>query len=302
MRPFLVKTVFFYLAFLLLSCGEEQNEPTELRAQTTANPAIDSLVKPVVYFGVISRYNPRLMVEDYQPIMDYLTQNTDYKFELKLGKTYEETVKFLCEGSVQIASLGGFTYLKSQECSNSFPILRPLNRDGKSTYTSIFIVRNDSPIKSLKDLAGHTVAFASSQSTSGYLVPRYTLSKAGIKLTDLQQYKNFPHHDNVVNAVLRGEFDAGAVKNIIALKALGKGLRIIHESMPIPSVPIVVTVDCDEKLITTVKATLLKINPADPEEKINLALWNEEFRYGFIEASDADYNILREIKKTVKLK
>jgi hypothetical protein len=36
--------------------------------------------KPVKYFGVISRYNPRIMYQNYQPNMEYLTQHTPYYF------------------------------------------------------------------------------------------------------------------------------------------------------------------------------------------------------------------------------
>ena len=51
--------------------------------------------KPVVYFGVIPRYNPMVMYRNYQPIMDYLTEHTSYHFELKLSRNYTEAVDFL---------------------------------------------------------------------------------------------------------------------------------------------------------------------------------------------------------------
>ena len=41
--------------------------------------------KPVIYFGVISRYPPRKIYEGYQPIMDYLTHHSEYLFKLKLN-------------------------------------------------------------------------------------------------------------------------------------------------------------------------------------------------------------------------
>jgi phosphonate transport system substrate-binding protein len=285
--------------FLVIGCSR-QNAPAPTPAvMATASTAAPD--KPVVRAGFISRYNPRLMFEEYQPIMDYLSRETPYHFELKLGKTYEDAVNFLKTGQVQMASLGAVTYLEARAQFNAVPILRPLNEEGKPFYRSLLVVRAESPVQSLADLKGRTIAFASVHSTSGNLIPRYYLAMAGIHLQDLRAYKNLKHHDSVAKAVLAGEFDAGAVKDIIAYKYLDKGLRILHASDPIPSVPFVVRPDCDPALIAAVKKALLKIDPHDPETQKMLATWNAEFRHGFAEANDAEYagirNMLNDIPR-----
>ncbi|MFQ6114221.1 MAG: phosphate/phosphite/phosphonate ABC transporter substrate-binding protein [bacterium] len=275
------------------ACGASQGEKPDSIDTIAVSLKVEQN-KPIIYFGVISRYNPRIMIEDYQPIMDYLTENTPYHFELKLGKTYEDAVRYLCSGEVQIASLGAVTYLEAHKQCGAVPIVRPLNKEGNPYYRSITVVRNDSPLQSLADLRGRSFAFASLHSTSGNLIPRYYLAKAGIHLQDFSQYHNLRHHDSVAKAVLEGHYEAGALKDIIAYRYLKKGLRILHVSEPIPSVPIVVRPDCDPNLVAAAKKALLKIDAKDPVLQARMANWNEEFRYGFTEARDSDYAGLRQ--------
>lgn len=289
-----VKNLLLFIGLLtLFSCSSPESQQKSERPPL--NKPQGNVEKPVVYFGMITRYNPRIMYEEYQPIMDYLTENTPYRFELKLGKTYEDAVEYLCNGIVDIASLGVITYLEAHEKCGAIPIVRPMNKDGEPYYHSIIVVRENSPIRSLQDLKGHSFAFASEHSTSGYFIPRYYLEKSGLKLQDFSKVENLKHHDSVAKAVLSGRFDAGSVKDIIALRYIAKGLKILYISDPIPSVPFVVRPDCDKKLITAVKEALLKINPKDPVQQQKMVKWNEEFRYGFVEAKDTDYDPVRRI-------
>lgn len=245
--------------------------------------------KPVVRFGVIPRYNPMIMYRSYQPLMDYLTENTPYRFELKLSRDYTEAVRFLQRGETHITSLGDVTYVEAQQGFGAVPILKPLNSQGQAFYTSIIIVREDSPIRSVAELRGKSFAFSSYHSTSGNLIPRYYLFTHGISLFDLGSYTNLDSHDAVAKAVLKGKVDAGAVKDVVAHRHKEHGLRFLAISDPIPSVPIVVRKDAPPELVAAVKKALLAINPADPAQQKRMKDWDPEFRYGFVEANEADY-------------
>ncbi len=260
---------------------------------------VEDITKPIVYFGFITRYNPRIMYEEYQPIMDYLSSETPYHFEIKLGKTYQDAVKYLREGKVQIASFGAVTYVEAHHGFSALPILKPLNETGQPFYRSLIVVQKESDVQTLEDLQGRTFAFASVHSTSGNLLPRYNLVKVGVTINDLASYINLKHHDSVAKAVLSGEYDAGAVKDIIAYKYLAKGLRILHSSEPIPSVPLVVRPDCDQEMVKAVKSALLKIDISKTEYKQLTSKWNKEFRYGFVETSDADYSLIRDMLNAI---
>ncbi|MFA5516648.1 MAG: phosphate/phosphite/phosphonate ABC transporter substrate-binding protein [Desulfuromonadales bacterium] len=245
--------------------------------------------KPVVYFGVIPRYNPMVMYRSYQPLMDYLSESTPYRFELKLSRDYTQAVQMLWDGETQITSLGDVTFVEAQQGFGATPILKPLNEKGEPFYTSIIIVREDSPIRSVEELKGKSFAFSSHHSTSGNLIPRYFLFRRGVSLFDLGSYVNLDSHDDVAKAVLKGKVDAGAVKDVVAFRHKEYGLRFLAVSEPIPSVPIVVREDAPPEFVVTVKKALLAIDSADPLQKTRMRNWDPEFRYGFVEASETDY-------------
>lgn len=248
--------------------------------------------KPLVRFGVIPRYNPVVMYKRYQPIMDYLTQNTPYRFELKISRDYPEAVRFLREGVTPISSLGDVTFAEASMLYGAIPILKPLNQDGSPFYRSAVIVAKDSPLKSLSELKGKKMVFGSPHSTSGNLIPRYMLWNSGIRLQELASVTNLKHHDAVAKAILKGQYDAGAVKDVIARKYMSYGLRVLAYSDPLPSVPFVVRKEAPPEFIRAVKQALLKLDRNNPAHKKLMATWDDEFKYGFAEADSGDYRTI----------
>ena len=175
-----------------------------------------SAEKPVVYFGVGMRYRPSVVYERFQPMMDYLTQNTPYKFELKISRDHEETIRFLEEGKTQVSSLEDGGLMKAMLRYGAVPLVKPLNEVGRPFYHCYFIVPATSPLHSLSDLKGKKVAFGSRHSITGNLIPRKMLWKSGIKVKELGSYANLDNQDAVLRGVLKGEYDAGAIKSTVA--------------------------------------------------------------------------------------
>ncbi len=268
----------------------------------------DKTAKEVIYFSAITLYHPIVMYQRYQPLMDYLTKNTPYRFELRLSQDYGNIINFLKSNKVQVALLGGVTYLEAKKKFDVIPILNPVGPDGKPFYRCVIVARDtDKEINELSDLKGKSVAFASKLSTSWNLAPLYHLyTEAGIELKDLARYKNFRYHDSVAREVLRGNYDAGAVIDSVANRFKNRGLKIIDVSEPIPGLPIVVRADVSPKLIEAIKRALLSLDYNNPEHRKIMEQWDEEFRYGFAEAKDSDYDSIRKMidylgKKGVKI-
>ena len=196
--------------------------------------------KKTVHIGALPRDNPRIMYEKYQPLLDYLGEKTPYSFDLVLKKNYEETVRALGNGEIDLAFLGPLTYLEARAKYGAVCILRPRGADNRSAYRSVIIKKRESPVMNLTELKGKSVAFAATKSTSGNLIPRYLLANAGIHLGDLKRYDNFSYHDSVVKAILKGQYDAGAVRDSVARKYSRLGIEVIAESEDIPTGPLVI--------------------------------------------------------------
>ncbi len=252
----------------------------------------------LVFFGVIPRDNPRIAYKKYQPLIDYLSDNTPYRFELILKKRYDEIVNALGNGDIDIAFLGPLTYLNAHAKFGAVSILRSITGKGDSHYKSVIIARKNHPANTLADLKGNSFAFASYKSTSGNLIPRLLLAENGIHLKELEGYHNFRFHYSVVRWVLKGIYDAGAVRESVAEKYLPLGLKIMATSKPIPTGPIVVGPETPYRIVEAVKTTLLNLNKTEDGEDI-LKKMDYDLKGGFIEASDVDYEEIRKMVNEV---
>lgn len=249
--------------------------------------------KNLIYFGIIPRDNPRIQYEKYQPLLDYLLKRTGYSYELVLKKNYEDTLNALGRGEIDIALVGSLTYLEARARYGVLPILKPRGINGDATHRSIVITRKNSGISSITDLKGKSFAFSAIKSTSGNLIPRYLLANAGIHLDDLKKYGNFDYHDSVVKAVLRGQYDAGAVRDSVARKYLKLGLEVIAESNPIPTGPLVGAPQTPLVIIEGIKGALLELDVSKSDHQKTLKRLDDELKNGFTEASDDDYEDIR---------
>lgn len=253
--------------------------------------AKDPSEKPIVYFGFIPLYTPQLMYERFQPLLDYLSSNTPYRFKMRLSNDYEGIITLLQEGRIDIALLGGATYgLAIRERMELVPILKLLNKEGKPFYRSIIITRKDKGINSLSELKGKSFAFASRWSTSGDIAPLYYLYSNGIGLKDLSRYTHMRYHESVVREVLKGSYDAGAAIETSVHSYEGEELKFLFISDPISALSIFVRKDAPHALTNSVKKALLNLNPDNPRHWEILKEWGEDIRYGFTEASESDFD------------
>ncbi len=303
----MLKRKFLIIIFALLIAGTAFTilfYNYSLNITTTIEPGrrdvvIDTTVmkKPVVYIGVISRYPPNIIYRGYQPLLDYLTSKTKYRFELKLSSDYHEAVKMLINKKVSAAFLGSYVYVQAHKEHGVLPILKPLNENFQPYSRSVLIANSSSEIYGLNDLKGKRLALPSKESFSGNWLIKYEFKKYRLDERDLAEIQHFPHHQSVVYQVSRGNFDAGVTREYLVKNLVTNGIRIILYSDPIPTSPIVVAADFDEKLIGDIKKTLLEINQLNPERASITKNWDNEFVYGFEEASDGDYDFIRAISK-----
>ncbi|OGU05939.1 MAG: phosphonate ABC transporter substrate-binding protein [Geobacteraceae bacterium GWC2_58_44] len=248
-----------------------------------------SAEKPLVFFGINLRYSPRAMYSRYQPLMDYLTQNTPYRFELKVSRDYREALKDLKDGRTLISSLGDGAFVEAILLQGAIPIVKPLNEYGQPFYRCAIVVPRNSRIRSIRELEGKHFVFGSHHSITGNLIPRFLLQSAGISIRDLGSLTTLGNHDAVTKAILKGQYDAGSVKDLFAAKYRHYGLRVLAYSTPLPSVPLVVRRNAPEALKASVTRALLRLDPGNPAHREILHQWDEEFRHGFAAASVRDY-------------
>jgi len=196
-------------------------------------------------------------------------------------------------GEVAAAFLGTYIYVRAHQQFLVRPILKPLNENGEPFSRSVLITRTESPIRAIRDLRGKRVALPSQDSFSGNWLPLAEFPRAGFASKDLPVVRHFSHHQSVVYQVLKGSFDAGVVKERVAREFGDRNLRIVSSSSPIPGSPLVVKRDCDTAIVQSLQGALLAIDVRTPAGRERVRQWDQEFRYGFVVATDEDYDEVR---------
>src|SRR5574343_245988 len=153
---------------------------------------------------------PTELQRKFAPLGKYLEAQTGMKVVFTPVSDYAAVVESLATKKIDLAWLGGFTFVQAKIRTNgtAIPIAQ---REEDAKFTSKFITADPS-IKSLADLKGKTFAFGAPSSTSGSLMPRFFLQQAG--LNPEKDFKNVAFsgaHDATVAFVAAGKADAGVL-------------------------------------------------------------------------------------------
>lgn len=182
---------------------------------------------------------------DYQPLFAAVGESSGLSFRLQVAQSYGAVVEAICNGTADVAFVGPVTYLQARQrgCAE---LLAVAVKGGKSTYYSGIFVREDSPVRQLADLRGHSLALGDLNSTSSFVIPMALLIDGGLDpARDLSAIRMTGTHSGNLAALVGGHVDAAAMSFESYQKALRNGfpgarqVRVIARSEPIPFPPLV---------------------------------------------------------------
>jgi phosphonate transport system substrate-binding protein len=242
-------------------------------------------------FGSVAMDIPVVMHQRLKPLTRYLSLRLHRPVSLKLSPNMGDAIREVADKKVQLAYLTPVAYLKAHQLGNARLIAKTIT-NGKASFQLMIVVKENSPYKTVADLKGKRFAFGDKRA----LLQRAAVVGAGIKLEDFSEYRFIGHYDNIARAVMRGDFDAGIVKDTMAFQWQGKGLRILYASPHLPPYNITANGDLSDKLVTELKKAFLELNPKNPEEMKVIKAIDKDYD-GFAATSDAEYNIVRKLIK-----
>jgi len=100
----------------------------------------------------------------------------------------------------------------------------------------VVLARRDGPVRSLDDLRGHSIAIGS-RSSMTYQIVDQALKRKGMVLEKDVRMVETPSFSNVLQAVVRGEVDAGGTGTLlwdVATAAQRKAMKVVFQSAPVP--------------------------------------------------------------------
>lgn len=250
-----------------------------------------------LHFSVPPYDTPSRLVERYQPLVAYLSENLGRPVRLNVATSYSEQVRQLVRGAVDLAYMGPTSYIRAHDRYGQGARERARLVAVESPYVGVIVVRRDTPIQTVGDLRGRTFAFGAHHSFASHYVPRAMMMRAGVGLSDLTDYAYLGRHERVVLAVLHGDYDAAGTTRGIAEKYRLRepGLRILEHSPPLPPLAVVARPGMKESLFQAVREALIDPGPQGLD-----ALRLLGGAVSFSEADDEDYQLARAVVEVLE--
>jgi phosphonate transport system substrate-binding protein len=220
---------------------------------------------------------PTELQRKFEPLGKYLSAQTGMKVVFTPVTDYAAVVESLATRKLDLAWLGGFTFVQAKIRTNgtAIPIVQ---REEDAKFTSKFITANPA-IKTLADLKGKSFAFGAPSSTSGSLMPRFFLQQDGINLEkDFKTVAFSGAHDATVAFVAAGKAEAGVLnasvwdKLVESKKVDTSKVRVFATTPPYFDYNWTVRGDLDPALVKKLTDAFLALDPAKPEHKAILEL------------------------------
>jgi phosphonate transport system substrate-binding protein len=158
MAPFTVAAFITLSSSILLGISSPASAQAPEQASAVSVPSYD--------FSPVNQYNLELMANYWNPILAYVSDKSGVRLSLRLGRTSAETTAAVLAGESDFA----FTnHLFSPERTKLG--WKVFARRNAPPVSGQIVVRDTSPIKTLADLNGKTVAFPGAEALVAYKVP-----------------------------------------------------------------------------------------------------------------------------------
>jgi phosphonate transport system substrate-binding protein len=220
--------------------------------------------------SMIPTTDPSKAIREIQPLLDYLSRRTGTKVEMTVPTNYAAVVEALVNDQVDVAHLGGFTYIQASQRAGVKPLAQ---RWRDRNFHSLFVTQPASPIRSLADLEGHTFAFGDVNSTSGHLMPEYFMREAKVNPAVISKAIYTGGHDATLLAVANGKVDAGALDEAVFQRLTSSGkvepasVRVFYTTPPFFDYVWVARKGLDPSLAKSVADSFLALDASDPAHK-----------------------------------
>ncbi|PNA00394.1 MULTISPECIES: putative selenate ABC transporter substrate-binding protein [unclassified Pseudomonas] len=265
--------------------------------------AVVAQAADVLRVSAIPDEAPTELLRKFKPLGEYLEQQLGMKVQFVPVADYPAVVESLASDRLDLAWLGGFTFV---QVHLKDPKATPLvQREQDAKFTSKFITANPD-VKSLKDLKGKTFAFGSISSTSGSLMPRYFM----LKNDNIKPEEYFSRvaysgaHDATAAWVQAGKADAGVLNASVWDKLVAAGkvdtdkVRVFATTPEYFDYNWTVRGNMDPALKEKIKQAFLALDPTKPADKAILDL---QAASRFIETKPENYKGIEEAARKAEL-
>lgn len=259
-------------------------------------------------FTAIPDEDQSRLVERFQKVADYLSDELGVEVEYLPVKSYSAAVSAFRNDQVQLAWFGGLSGVQARRLVPGSQALAQGSED--ASFHSYFIANSATGLEASDDklpaaIEGHSFTFGAKTSTSGRLMPEYYLRQQFDKAPDeLFSRVGFSgDHSRTIALVESGTYDIGAVNYSVWEDAVADGrvdtdkVKVIWESPPYPDYQWTIRGDVNARFGDgfTARVRQALLDMSDPE------LLESFPRDAFIPADNDDYAPIEQVGEELGL-
>lgn len=239
-------------------------------------------------FGVFP-YLPMAKIQElYAPMRADFEVKLAWSVRLSSKSEYAAFVEELRRQTYDIAFVQPFDYVDAHDKHGYLPLARrgePLE--------ALIVVRQDSPLKSLNDLKGKSIAMPPPDAAVSHMTSM-ALQRAGIQPGSSVRFDHVRNHFACLQSALIGSADACGTSDQAMLhfekqKQITSRLRVLHRTAPLPHALFVAHRRVDTRHREILQATILNWPRTEEGRRI---IQTGQF-IPFAAANDADYDVVR---------
>ena len=186
-------------------------------------------------FGVVPQFEARHLASIWVPILEELSRRTGLHLVMAGSPRIPDFERAFQQGRFDFAYMNPYHSLTAAETQG----YQPLVRDGGRSLYGILVVPRESPIQSVAELEGQTLAFPAPNALGASLLMRAELATLH-KLTIEPDYVKT--HSSVYTSVLLGRAAAGGgVMGTLKRQKpqVQQALRVLYKTREMPPHPVV---------------------------------------------------------------
>lgn len=265
---------------------------------------------PELVYATVPSENASGVTERFGPFMAYLSRELGVKVTLRIAADYAAVIEGQRAGQIHIGDYGPSSYVRAHTVSNggvdAFATMRAV--DGSTGYYSVAYAKSSAQGSRLEDFKGKNLCLVDPNSTSGFNVPMFAMSKIDIDPAKFfGKVVNAGSHENAVLAVQQGTCDVAfnwwnSEDDSNLSRMVNKGMvkagdfKTVFKSEKIPGSPYAVLTAMPADL----KAAIAKaFADAPTKDKAAFDKLSDGKSPGFAPVKHSDYGVTIELQKFV---
>ena len=308
-RP--VRSSRFHLAallctVLLLCTACSESEPTLRVDMSKRQETVMPTPKAGITYAYLPQYSHTTSYKRHHLLVEYLAKATGLPIRQVFPNTFDEHVKMVAQGQIDISFTNPFVYIKlARQGAKSFA--RTVKSTGKADFCSQIICRSDNKtLRTPADCRGKRWIAVDPLSAGGFLFALGHFHDLGIKREDFAEIAFAPgpggKQENVVLAVLAGKYDFGTIREGTLDVLRGRidldQIRILARTKAYPEWLFAARKGLDQAVVDKIAQAMFALNPADPEHEAILGAAGFE---SILPAQDQDFDSVRELVRKLEL-